>query len=323
MKAAVFRKYGPPDVLTIEDVEKPAPGDDEVLVRVHATTVCTPDWRFRSAKPFFFIRPMIGLRRPAKKFNILGLEFAGQVEQVGAKVSRFAVGDRVFGSTGFKMGAHAQYVCVPEYRGLAKTPDAVTDEQAAAIPFGGISALHFLRRAKVAAGQKVLIYGASGSVGTYAVQLAKHFGAHVTAVCSTANLDLVRSLGADYAIDYTKEDFSSDGRIYDVVFDAVGKTHARQSVRPLKRGGFYVLVGANLSAILGGIWLKLSGAGRLIGGMARALPGDLDLLGRLVAAGKVSPVIGRRFALDEIAEAHRYAESGHKRGNAVVITEEK
>jgi 2-desacetyl-2-hydroxyethyl bacteriochlorophyllide A dehydrogenase len=323
MKAAVFRKYGPPDVLTIEDVEKPAPRDDEVLVRVHATTVCTPDWRFRSAKPSFFIRPMIGLRRPAKKFNILGLEFAGQVEQVGAKVSRFAVGDRVFGSTGFKMGAHAQYVCVPEHRGLAKTPDTVTDEQAAAIPFGGISALHFLRLAKVAAGQKVLIYGASGSVGTYAVQLAKHFGAHVTAVCSTANLDLVRSLGADHAIDYTKEDFSSDGRIYDVVFDAVGKTHARQSVRPLKRGGFYVLVGANLSAILGGIWLKLSGAGRSIGGMARAQPGDLDLLGGLVAAGKVSPVIGRRFALDEITEAHRYAESGHKRGNAVVITEEK
>jgi len=324
MKAAVFRKYGPAaEVLKIEDVENPAPGDDEVLVRVHASTVCTPDWRFRSGKPFFFIRPMIGLRRPAKKFNILGLEFAGHVEQIGAKVSSFAVGDRVFGSTGFKMGAHAQYVCVPEARGLMKTPDAVPDEQAAAILFGGISALHFLRKANVAPRQNILIYGASGCVGTCAVQLAKHFGAHVTGVCSTANLALVTSLGADVVIDYTKEDFAKDGHIYDVIFDAVGRTHARQSVRALKRGGFYVLVGANLSAILGGIWLKLSGAGRVIGGMARVRPGDLDFLAGLLATGMIRPVIGERFAFHDIAEAHRYAQSGHKRGNAVVTMDEK
>jgi NADPH:quinone reductase-like Zn-dependent oxidoreductase len=322
MKAAVFRRYGPPEILTIEDVEKPVPKDNEVLVRVHMTTVCTIDWRFRSGKPFFFIRPMIGFLRP-KKVSILGLEFAGTVEQMGAKAARFAVGDRVFGSTGLRMGAHAEYVSVPENKGLAKTPDGITDEQAAAIPFGGISALHFLRRAKISAGQKVLIYGAAGSVGAWTVQLAKHFGAHVTGVCSTANLALVKSLGADSVIDYTREDFSKDGPIYDVVFDAVGKTHARQSLRALKRGGSYVLVGANLSAILGAVRLRLTGAGQAIGGMARVQPGDFDLLANPVATGAIRPVIGRRFAFHDIAEAHRYAQSGHKRGNAVVIIQEK
>jgi len=199
MKAAVYRRYGPPEVVRIENVHKPAPKDGEVLVRIHASTICAGDCRLRKAEPFI-LRFMNGLRRP-KKINILGMELAGIVESVGSKVTRFAVGDQVCGSSGLKFGAHAEYACLPQDGLLAVKPDNITLEDAAAFWFGGVSALHFLRRGGIQAGQKVLIYGASGSVGTAAVQLARHFGAHVTAVCSAANLDLVRSLGAEEALD--------------------------------------------------------------------------------------------------------------------------
>ena len=316
LKAAVYHEYGPPEVLKIEDVEKPVPKKDEVLVRVRVTTVCAADWRLRKADPSPIIRMMNGLTRP-KKINILGMEFAGTIEKVGKKVKQFREGGQVFGATGFKFGAYAEYVCLPP-KGLAVKPDNVTFEEAAAIPFGGISALHFLRKARIRAGQKVLIYGASGSVGTAAVQLAKHFGAHVTGVCSTTNLELVKSLGADQVIDYTKEKFWKAGRIYDIVFDTVGKGGFWRGMRSLKRGGHFVWAVSPPSWILGGIWASLTGAGKAGGGMARSNTGDLDFLKDLTAAGKIRTVIDRRYPLEEIAEAHRYVEAGHKKGNVII-----
>lgn len=327
MKAAVYSRYGPPEVVQIRDVEKPAPKDNEVLVRVHATTVCPADWRFRKADPFLLIRFMNGLWRP-KKVNILGMEFSGQVESVGKAVTRFAEGDQVFGSRGFKLGAHAEYVCAPEDSLLAIKPVNMTHEEAAAVLFGGASALYFLRQTKIQAGQKALIYGASGSVGIFAVQLAKRFGAHVTAVCSAANLDLVKSLGADEVVDYTREDFSRAGRVYDIVFDTVGKSGFSRSLKSLKRGGFYVRVGGSgrLSSILGGIlgemWASITGAAKVISGVAGGAAEDQLFLKGLIEAGELRTVIDRRYSLDQIAEAHRYVEAGHKKGNVVIVLEQ-
>ena len=324
MKAAVFTRYGPPEVLEIRDVERPVPRDDEVLVRIHAATVCAADWRMRKADPFF-VRFMIGLRRP-KKVHVLGMELSGTVESVGQAVTRFRKGDQVFGSTGFDFGAHAEYACLPEGR-LAFRPANMTLEEAAAILFGGVSALYFLREAKIQAGQRVLVYGASGSVGVFTVQLAKHFGAHVTGVCSTANLELVKSLGADEVVDYTREDFSKAGRVYDIVFDTVGKSGFSRSLRALKRGGSYVRVGGSgrLASILGGMirgmWVSLTGAGRVFGGVARPADGDQAFLKELIEAGELRTVIDKRYPLSEIAEAHRHAEAGHKRGHVIVLLE--
>jgi NADPH:quinone reductase-like Zn-dependent oxidoreductase len=322
MKAAVFNRYGPPEVLQIEDVEKPVPKDNEVLVRIYATTVCTADWRIRKADPFI-VRFMIGLWRPTK-IHIFGMEFAGKIESTGKAVTRFAEGDQVFGGTGFKFGAHAEYACLPEDGTLAIKPVNMTYEEAAAVFFGGVSALYFLKKGEIQAGQKVLIYGASGSVGTFAVQLAKHFGAHVTGVCSTANLELVKSLGADEVIDYTREDFSKAGRVYDVIVDTVGKSGYWRSMKSLKRGGFYVLVTiAVLSSTLGRMWASLTGAGKVISGGARPDPGDQALLKGLIEAGELRTVIDRRYSLEQIADAHRYVEAGHKKGNVVIVVEKQ
>jgi NADPH:quinone reductase-like Zn-dependent oxidoreductase len=323
VKAAVYSRYGPPDVIQIKDVEKPIPEDNEVLVRTHATTVCAGDVRLRKADPFF-LRLMFGLSRP-KRIKILGMEFAGTVESIGKGVSRFGSGDQVFGSTGFEFGANAEYACVCEEGLIEMKPGNTTYEEASAIPFGGVSALHFLRMGKIQAEQNVLIYGASGSVGTFAVQLAKHFGARVTGVCSTANLELVESLGADHVVDYTEADFSKTGRVYDIVFDTVGKSGFWRSMRALKRGGFYVLAASGLlTPTLGRLWASVTGAGRLPGGMmARSQPGDLSLLKGLIEAGKLRVVIDRLFSLNEIAEAHRYVETGHKKGNVVVIVQQE
>jgi NADPH:quinone reductase-like Zn-dependent oxidoreductase len=322
MKAAVYNRYGPPDVVRIEDVEKPVPKDNEVLVRISATTVCAADWRLRKAAPVL-VRFMNGLWRP-KKIHILGMEFAGRVESTGKAVTRFAGGDQVFGGTGFKFGAHAEYVCLPEDGALAMKPVNMALEEAAAVYFGAVTVMSFFGKEKIQTGQKVLIYGASGSVGTFAVQLAKHFGAHVTGVCSTANLDLVKSLGADQVVDYTREDFSKAGRVYDVIVDTVAKSGFRRSMKSLKRGGFYLAIGysgpsAMLGSMLGGMWTSITGAAKVITRGTPDAHADLSFLKGLIEAGRIRTVIDRRYSIEQIAEAHRYVEAGHKKGNVVIV----
>ncbi len=316
MKAAVYTKYGPPEVLQIKEVEKPVPKDNEVLIKTHATTVTSGDVRMRKADPFI-ARFVAGFIRP--KNNILGVDLAGVVEGVGKNVKQFNKGDSVFGSTYPTSGCYAEYVCVPEEGVLGAKPTNLTFEQAAAIFFGGHTALHFLREANIQPGQKVLIYGASGSLGTYAVQLAKNFGAEVTGVSSTANLELVKSLGADHAIDYTKEDFTNGDKKYDIIFDTVGKSPFFGSVKSLKEKGRYARsVHMAPAPILKGMWVGLTTSKKVIGGVAHEKVEDLIYLKELCEAGKLKPVIDRTYPLEQIVEAHRYVEKGHKKGNVVI-----
>jgi NADPH:quinone reductase-like Zn-dependent oxidoreductase len=315
MRAVVYDTYGPPDVLRFEELERPVPKEDEVLVKVHAATVNRTDCGWRSAKPFL-TRYFTGLRRPKRR--ILGSELAGEVESVGAAVTEFEVGDHVFGVNYF--GAHAEYVCVPEDRPLAHKPAGMTFAEAAAASDGAILALTALRKGGLRKGQKILIYGASGSIGTAAVQLAKHFEAEVTAVCNTKNVELVRSLGADDVIDYLQEDFTKDGQTYDVVFDAVGKHSFRRCRRSVKPGGFYV------ETDLGFMWHVpiLALATRRIGDKRVTLPTpnytkkDVLYLKELIEAGKYRPVIDRSYPLEQVVEATKYVETGQKTGNVVL-----
>jgi len=322
MKAAVYDRYGPPDVVHVVDVDTPVPKENEVRVRIHATTICAADWRLRKADPFL-VRFMNGLWKPKRR--MLGAEFAGTVESVGKNVTRFRPADEVFGNTGFTFGAHAEYICLPESGALEAKPRNMTFEEAAAVTFGAVSALSFLRRAKIQAGQRVLIYGASGSVGVFAVQLAKHFGAHVTGVCSTANLGLVQSLGADAVVDYTREDFSSAGRVYDIVFDTVGKSGFSRTMRSLKRGGAYVLIGGFplLPTAVGSLWAAITRSARVVTGVASLAAGDMAFFKTLIEQGQLRTVIDRRYPLEQIAEAHRYAEAGHKKGHVVIVVGQK
>jgi NADPH:quinone reductase-like Zn-dependent oxidoreductase len=318
MKAAVYTKYGPPDVLQIKEVAKPVPKDTEILVRVHATTVCTADWRVRKADPVV-ARLITGLWKPRN--NIPGMELAGTVESVGKNVTRFAAGDEVFGGTLFKFGANAEYSCVGEDT-LDIKPRTMTFEEAGAVFFGAVTARYFLKKAGIQPGQKVLIYGASGSVGTFAVQLAKHLGARVTGVCSTGNLELVKSLGADEVVDYTREDFAKAGQIYDVIMDTTGKVAFARFLKTLKRGGFLALVGYSgfsAASMLRQTWASITGAAKVISGVARGTSDDMRLFRELIEAGRLKTVIDRCYPLDEIAEAHRYVEKGHKKGHVVIV----
>jgi len=307
MKAVVCSKYGPPEVLQIEEVEKPFPKTNEVLIKIFATTVHIGDTKIRRFEPglgpvkdFFFkpiMRMIVGFKGPRKK--ILGMELSGEIEAAGKEVTLFKIGDPVFASTEFRFGAYAQYCCLPEKGILAIKPTNMTHEDAAPVSNGGITALIHLRQANINKDQKVLIYGASGSVGTYAIQIAKYFGTEVTAVCSSANLELVKSLGADKVIDYTKEDFTRNGETYDVIYDAVGKIEHSKRKKSLSKSGYYI----NVLSPKGNIKLKVE---------------DLYTLKEFCEAGKLRTVIDRIYPMEEIVEAHRYVDKGHKKGNVVV-----
>jgi len=310
MKAVVYSKYGPPEVLHLKEVEKPTPQANQLRIRVFATTITSGDVRLRKADPFI-VRLFFGLLRPRKP--ILGSDLAGEVEAVGKEVRRFKPGDQVFG---LGRWTYAEYACVKEDGPRALKPPNLTFEEAAAIPWGAGCSLYFLRRAGIRAGQKVLIYGASGSLGTAAVQLAKYFGAEVTGVCSTANLELVKSLGADHVIDYTKEDFATPAT-YDLIYHTVGKISFSRSLKSLKKGGSYASA-LLLAPFVRRPWAWIAGRKKLVGGIAKIKAEDMVFLKELVEAGKLRAVVDRQYPLEQIAEAHRYAEGGHKRGNVVV-----
>jgi NADPH:quinone reductase-like Zn-dependent oxidoreductase len=314
MRAVVHDRYGPPEVLHLADVERPVPADDEVLVKVHATTVNRTDCHRRAADPFLW-RLMAGLRRP--KHRILGGELAGEVEEVGAAVTEFAVGDQVFGTSGPKLGAHAEYMCRRASGLIAHKPAGVTFEEAAAVPDGALSALGGLRDAGLREGQRILVYGASGSIGTAAVQLAKHFGADVTAVCNTKNLELVRALGADRAIDYTHEDFTKNGETYDVIFDAVGKHSFRRCRGSLEPGGVYIPTDG-LRNFIWALWTKRIGDKKVRFALPRWTRQDVLFLKELIEAGEYRAVIDRTYPLEEVVEAMRYVETQQKTGNVVI-----
>ena len=323
MKAIVYTKYGPPDVLQLKEVAKPTPKDNEVLIKIHATTVTSGDWRARSLDvPFGFgliSRLVFGISGPRQP--ILGTELAGEVESVGKNVSKFKVGDQVFAFSGARMGCHAEYKCMPEDGAVALKPAKLTYDEAAAISFGGTTVLDFFRRGNLQSGEKVLVNGASGGVGTAAVQIAKHFGAVVTGVCSTANIELVRSLGANHVIDYTKEDFTKNGEAYDVIVDTAGTAPFSRSKVSLKERGRLLLVLGRLPDMLQIPWVSMTSSKKIIAGPAAEHAEDLHFLAKLAEMGEFKPVIDRRYPFEQIAEAHSYVDTGRKKGNVVITLE--
>ena len=320
MKAVVYEAYGSPDVLRFEEVVKPTPKDNEVLIKIHATTVTSADCRLRSLnvpRGFGLIsRLVFGITKPRQP--ILGTELAGDIESIGKSVKKFKVGDPVFANSGLGLAAHAEYKCMPEDGAIALKPTCLSYDEAAAMSFGGMTALDFFRRGKLQRGDKLLINGASGSVGTAAVQLAEYFGAEVTGVCSAANMDLVRSLGAAHVIDYTREDFTRNGEIYDLIVDTAGTAPFSRSKNSLKEKGRLLLVLAGLPDMLPIPWVSITTRKKIIAGPAKERAEDLRFLAELAEAGTFKPVIDRRYLFEQMAEAHRYVDTGRKKGNVVI-----
>ncbi len=323
MKAIICTKYGPPDVLQLREVEKPTPKDNEVLIKIHAATVTAGDCELRGLKFSFILRLLMrigfGLRRPRKK--ILGMELVGEIEAIGKDIKRFRKGDQVFGSTGMSLGAYAEYLCLREERKLgvlAIKPANMTYEEAAAVPIGGLEALSFLGKGNVQNGQKVLIRGASGTIGTFAIQLAKYYGAEVTGVGNPTSLEVMKSLGAHKVIDYTKEDFTKSGETYDVIFDIIGKNSFLDCKKSLQKNGLLLLANSKLFRAD----RRQKTSIKVINGRANPKTEDLICLRELIEAGKIKTVIDRRYPLEEIPEAHRYVDKGQKTGNVVINVEE-
>ncbi len=321
MKAVVYNKYGPPEVLEVKEVEKPVPKENEVLIKIHATTVTAVDSIFRTGNQPF-ARMATGVTKP--KAPTLGSDLAGVIEAAGKEVKLFKEGDAVFGGTGSGSGAHAEYVCLAQDAPLAIKPADLTFEEAAAIPYGGLTALPFLRdTGKIKSSKKILINGASGAVGTSAVQLARNYGADITAVCGAANVELVKSLGADRVIDYSKEDFTRNGETWDLIFDTVGKSSFAQCKGSLSPGGTYMTTVLSLRILFQMLWTAKFSNKKAMIAFTGLRPGsekakDLAFIKGLIEAGKIKPVIDKRFPLEQIAEAHRYVDSGHKKGNVVI-----
>lgn len=324
MKAIVWTKYGSPEVLQLQKVEKPIPRDHEVLINVHAATVTAGDCEARGLKfPIWLSLPMrlyVGFRKPTR-IVILGQELSGEIEAVGKDVTRFKQGDPVFGTTGFAFGAYAEYACLPaesEDGVLAIKPENISSEEAAATPTGGLEALHFLRLANIQPGETVLINGAGGSIGTVGVQLAKYYGAEVTAVDSTAKLDMLRSIRADHVIDYTQQDFARSGETYDVILDVVGKNSFSRCIKSLKPNGRYLLANPSPLAVLRGLWISRTSGKKVVTALAGRKTEDLDFLTERIEAGDLKIIIDKTYPLEQTAEAHRYVESGQKKGNVVI-----
>jgi NADPH:quinone reductase-like Zn-dependent oxidoreductase len=326
MKAVVWTKYGPPDVLQYGDVEKPSPKPNEILVKIHATAVTAGDCEMRTLNfPPWIAFPMriyVGFNKP-KRVTILGSYLAGEIETVGRDVKRFTVGDQIFGTSGLSCGGYAEYICLPEKGIMAPKPAGMTFEEAAPVALGGLEALHFLRKAALRPGQTVLINGAGGTIGTYAVQLAKYYGAEVTGVDSTGKLDMLRSIGADHVIDYSVEDFTRNGRTYDVLFDVVLKSPFSRIVRSLNENGTYLMTNPTLSKMLQGAWVSRTTSKKVNFEFTQPNTRDLIHLKQLIEAGKLKTIIDRTFPLEDAVEAHRYVETGKKKGNVILTIQEK
>lgn len=327
MKAVVLTKFGPPEVLRLQDVARPAPQDNEVRIRTRTTTVFAADCELRSLKFPFVLRLVLMLairilmRRSKLRYLILGQEVSGEIEAVGKQVTRFKVGDQVFGWTGFRMSGYAEYICLPEKGTLALKPQNLSHEEVVPATVGGIDAVYFLGAANIRQGQRVLINGACGSTGTLAVQLAKHLGAEVTAVDSAEKLEVLRSIGADHVIDYKQEDFTRRGKTYDVIFDVVGKGPFFRSVRSIAPDGYYLISNARLSKLIGGSWVARRGRKKVVTWRGRTqseIAGSFSSLRKLLEEGTVKPVVDRTYSLEQIVEAHRYVDAGHKKGNVVI-----
>ena len=332
MKAIVYTEYGPPEVLQLKEVEKPTPKDNEILIRIYATSVTYGDVMVRNRSavslrkftmpgPFWLINVMFfGFRKP--KITILGAELAGEIEAIGKDVKLFREGDQVFGYRGQSMGAYAEYLCMPEDGMVAIKPANMTYEEAAVVPYGALMALNLLRKVNIQPGQKVLVNGASGGIGSAAVQLAKsHFGAEVTGVCSTPRLELVKSLGADKVIDYTKEDFTKSGETYDLIFDILGKSSWSRCKSSLSQNGRYLLASFKMRQLFQMLWTKIIGSKKVICALALQKPEDLIFIKELIEAGKIKAAIDKRYPLEQTAEAHRYVEEGLKKGHIVITVE--